>query len=433
MLYRNGVAYYGAYGGGDNTASQARNPTTSTKKLFKAINDGNLEDFKQALEEGANVNVFDRGYTPLMTIIMNGDDSPICLKMIMLLLQHQNLNINAQETKECNTALHLAFRMENKNFIQMLLRHPNLNVGIKNYCGINEGYTSKKYTEQIGRSQKRDFSYLTKEIQKARTGGQLLNALSCENFYEAKVLLNQEFNPNCWKRSRSEKIETPLSLIIRSCLRTITEDKKEVLTKLLKHKDLDFSYEQYAQLKQTIEQAITERLTDAINRKDLDGVKELVDDNCFMNYTIVTAALRNVNNPIESITNYLNEKFPANTNKTGKISQLERDLKQVKEERDRLSSENRWLCTESLSNKNKKPSQAISPGKKQSNYASACFILLGVYAVAPCLVIEDYPGVSAFFAAVALVLLLVGCHSLYKANTILSDVKSTQLGDLERS
>ncbi len=28
MPYRNGVTYYGAYGGGDNTASQARNSTT---------------------------------------------------------------------------------------------------------------------------------------------------------------------------------------------------------------------------------------------------------------------------------------------------------------------------------------------------------------------------------------------------------------------
>ncbi|BEP31735.1 MAG: hypothetical protein WBIAU1_12130 [Wolbachia endosymbiont of Drosophila biauraria] len=66
-------------------------------------------------------------------------------------------------------------------------------------------------------------------------------------------------------------------------------------------------------MKQIIEQAITERLTATINKKDLDDVKKLVEDNCFMSHAIVTAALRGVNNPIESITNYLNEKFPANT------------------------------------------------------------------------------------------------------------------------
>lgn len=67
-----------------------------------------------------------------MTIIMNGDDSPICLKMMMLLLQHKSLNINAQETKERNTALHLAFLMGNRNFVRMLLRHPSINTNIKN-------------------------------------------------------------------------------------------------------------------------------------------------------------------------------------------------------------------------------------------------------------------------------------------------------------
>ncbi|WP_425386244.1 hypothetical protein [Wolbachia endosymbiont (group A) of Barypeithes pellucidus] len=59
--------------------------------------------------------------------------------------------------------------------------------------------------------------------------------------------------------------------------------------------------------------------------------------------------------------------------------------------------------------------------------------MLGICAVDSCLVIEDYPGMSAFFAAFALVFLLVGCYSLYKANTVLSDVESTQLGGLGRS
>ncbi|WP_458694875.1 TomO hydrophobic C-terminal domain-containing protein [Wolbachia endosymbiont of Drosophila simulans] len=40
-------------------------------------------------------------------------------------------------------------------------------------------------------------------------------------------------------------------------------------------------------------------------------MKELVKDNCFINHAIVTAALRNVHNLIESIKNYLIEKFPA--------------------------------------------------------------------------------------------------------------------------
>lgn len=53
------------------------------------------------------------------------------------------------------------------------------------------------------------------------------------------------------------------------------------MTKLLKHKDLDFSQikpiqdiEKNPWVKQIIEQAITERLADAINSKDLDDVKK---------------------------------------------------------------------------------------------------------------------------------------------------------------
>ncbi|WP_353289224.1 ankyrin repeat domain-containing protein [Wolbachia endosymbiont (group A) of Paraperithous gnathaulax] len=498
MPYRNGVAYYGAYGGGDNTASQARNPTTSrqlsesTKQLFKAIDDGNLEDFKEALAEGADVNAFDKeGMTPLMSIVTNlsagSETEKEYQNMIGLLLLHRSIDVNISEQNNNNTVLHLAMCFQQKKTLQLLLSHPNINTYL----------TNKNHQNPEGCARQNRAGHLIIEIQKAQKGKELLAALSSGNICQAKTLLNQELHPNCWRRIQDGRIKTPLSLIIRLCLRTITEDEKEVLTKLLKHKDLDFSYEQYAQLKQTIEQAIQSRLTDTINRKDLDDVKKLVEDNCFINRAVVTAALGGVDNPVNSIKDYLNEKFPANTNnipedfekflqglertkaqlvekeqeltnKTGKISQLEkdlvqvrqeksaqqseliefkrivcgrasdtveisrlkRDLEQVREERDRLSSENRLL----RSNKNEKSSQAISSGRKLSNYASACFILLGVYTVVACLVIEDYPGIiSAFFTAVALAFFLLGCCSLYKANTILSDVESTQLGGLERS
>ncbi|MFP3031309.1 MAG: ankyrin repeat domain-containing protein [Wolbachia sp.] len=489
MPYENNVAYFGRRAG-NNTAFQAQNHATSrqlsesTKQLFKAIDDENLEAFKQALAEGADVNAFDEGYTPLMAIIMNGDNSPICLKMMMLLLQHKSLNINAQETKECNTALHLAFLMENRNFVRMLLRHPNINTNIKNKVFLLQDkylepkyddvrahlieqaqykqwffYTPQGYIEKIGKVQGKDFSHLTMEIMEAQRGKAFLESfsfLASSSMWVTQTLLNynNKPNPNCWKRNQNGEIETPLSLIIKSCLQGITQDNEEVLTKLLKHKDLDFSQmkpiqaiEKNSWVKQIIEQAIKERLTDTINRKDLDDVKKLVEDNCFINRAIVTAALRDVDNPIESITNYLNEKFPANTNNIPKdfegfvqelVDELERTKTQLAEKekelnsakQERLSSENRLL----RSNKNEKPSQAISPGKKQSNYAYAFFILSG--ALTGCVglaILYDYLVIGACLTAVALVLFLVGCHSLYKANTILSDVESTQLGGLERS
>lgn len=86
------------------------------------------------------------------------------------------------------------------------------------------------------------------------------------------------------------------------------------MTKLLKHKELDFSQvkpipaiERNRWVKQIIERAMKERLTDAINRKDLDDVKKLVEDNCFMNDQIVIEVLKSFN-PVRE---YLNKKFPA--------------------------------------------------------------------------------------------------------------------------
>ncbi|UVW83932.1 ankyrin repeat domain-containing protein [Wolbachia endosymbiont of Aedes albopictus] len=283
-----------------------------TQKLFKAIDDENLEAFKQALEGDANVNAFDKeGMTPLASIVTNLSAGSGTKKeyqnMIRLLLLHQSIDVNIREQNNGNTALHLAMCFQQKKTLQLLLSHPNIITYL----------TNKKQQNSDECARQNRAEYLIIEIQKARKGRELLDALSSRNIYQAKRLLNQELNPNCWKRSRSEEIETPLSLIIQSCLQEITSDNKEVLTKLLKHKELDFSQikpiqaiEGNSWVKQIIKQAITERLTATINKKDLDDVKKLVEDNCFMSHAIVTAALRGVNNPIESITNYLNEKFP---------------------------------------------------------------------------------------------------------------------------
>ncbi|WP_264375538.1 ankyrin repeat domain-containing protein [Wolbachia endosymbiont (group B) of Sphaerophoria taeniata] len=464
----------------------------STKKLFKAIQFQGTDDervtpeealnhFQQALQEGADVNAFDQGYTPLMTIIMGVDDSPTNLKMMTLLLQHQNLNVNIQEDKELNTALHLAFRMENRSFVQMLLRHPELNPVIRNdyedRYGSRKSYTPKEYIEQIGREQKKDFSHLTKEIQKAQTGKELLNALSNRNIDRAKRLLNQELNPNCWKRNSNGEIETPLSLIIKSCLQGITESNEEVLRKLLKHKELDFSQikpisaiEQNLWVKQIIEQVMKERLTDAINRKDLDDIKKLVEDNCFMNDQIVIELLKSFN-PVRE---YLNGKFPATVEQssanvhnvapeinddliaqelqqlenlrnelertkirltekekelnrvvserdTNKISQLERNFRQ---ERSELQAQN-----QDLKNKNRKLSEANIYNRRQSNYAYASFVLSGAFAVGACLTISNLE-ICISLAVAALVFIAIGCYCSYKASTVLSDVTSTELGNV---
>ncbi|WP_456201418.1 TomO hydrophobic C-terminal domain-containing protein [Wolbachia endosymbiont of Protocalliphora sialia] len=437
-----------------------------------------------------------------------------------------------------NTALHIACQIGAIDIVKILLTHPDVKTDIKNYKNeVPKNCITRGFKDTI-----------ELEFKKAQTGKELLNALSNRNIDRAKRLLNQELNPNCWKRNLNGEIETPLSLIIKSCLQGITEDNEEVLTELLKHKELDFSQikpiaaiEQNSRLKQIIERAMRGRLTDAINTKDLDDVKKLVEDSCFINRAIVTAVLRNVNNPMESIKNYLNEKFPASmeqlsanahnvapeindefiaqelqrlenlegelertkaqltekekelnrvvsekTRDTNKISQLERDLRQERsaqqtrintltnqvtqlenlrdelertkirlrekeQELDRVVSE-RTRDTDKISqlernfrqerlelqaqnqdlkNKNRKLSEANIYNRRQSNYSSASFVLSGAFAVGACLTISNLE-ICISLAVAAFVFLTIGCYCSYKASTVLSDVISTELGNVIR-
>ncbi|WP_353278971.1 hypothetical protein [Wolbachia endosymbiont (group B) of Longitarsus flavicornis] len=82
----------------------------ATKKLFKAIEFQNASGeritpkeawyhFQQALKKGANVNAFEDGMTPLMSIPLafssSSDEEQSKLKsMAKLLVQHENIDIN---------------------------------------------------------------------------------------------------------------------------------------------------------------------------------------------------------------------------------------------------------------------------------------------------------------------------------------------------
>ncbi|WP_264686438.1 TomO hydrophobic C-terminal domain-containing protein [Wolbachia endosymbiont (group B) of Rhopobota naevana] len=472
----------------NDTGLRAQNQTTSgqsTKKLFKAIQFQGTDDervtpeealnhFQQALQEGADVNAFnEEGMTPLISIIYDlsagseTEEEKEYQSMIRLLLLHRSIDVNIQKKGDGNTALHLAMSFQQRKVLQLLLSHPRIMMYLLN----------KRLQDPEECAKKDRAEHLIIEIQKAETGKQLLNALSNRNIDRAKELLNQELNPNCWKRNSNGEIETPLSLIIKSCLQGITESNEEVLRKLLKHKELDFSQikpisaiEQNLWVKQIIEQVMKERLTNAINRKDLDDIKKLVEDNCFMNDQIVIELLKSFN-PIRE---YLNGKFPATVEQssanvhnvapeinddliaqelqqlenlrnelertkirltekekelnrvvserdTNKISQLERNFRQ---ERSELQAQN-----QDLKNKNRKLSEANIYNRRQSNYAYASFMLSGAFAVGACLTISNLE-ICISLAVAALVFIAIGCYCSYKASTVLSDVTSTELGNV---
>jgi len=89
MLYeRNGI--------NTNGYRYQRTLDAPTQKLFDAIDGENLEAFKQALAEGADVNAFDKeGMTPLMSIVnvctVSGDGQAKLEKMAKLLIQNRSI------------------------------------------------------------------------------------------------------------------------------------------------------------------------------------------------------------------------------------------------------------------------------------------------------------------------------------------------------
>ncbi|WP_333023028.1 hypothetical protein [Wolbachia endosymbiont of Pentidionis agamae] len=200
--------------------------------------------------------------------------------------------------------------MENLHFINLILRNIKL-VPINLSPSLYITTIKSKFNNYRG------LSYLAVEIEKARKGKDLLTVFSTGSITRAEYLLKQEeLNPNCWQRNQDGKIETPLNLIIDLCRQGITNSKKEILTKLLKHKALDFSQvrpisEIGSELKKIIDQALKERLKGVINSNDLDDVKRLVEDNPLIDYAIVIDVLRDTNSMTKPIRSYLNEKFVA--------------------------------------------------------------------------------------------------------------------------
>ncbi|MGL9762690.1 MAG: hypothetical protein ACR5LB_11355 [Wolbachia sp.] len=252
-----------------------------------------------------------------------------------------------------DTALHIACQVVAKNMVKMLLTHLDVETDVRNCEYKSPANCIARGSEDI----------IKLEFEKAQKGKELLTVLP-EDIGSAQTLLNQDFNPNCWKENQSGEIETPLSLIIKSCLEGITEDKKEVLVKLLKHKELDFS-----------------------QIKSIPAIEQLVGMN---------------NIPVDSTEQFVQEL----------VEKLEK-IKAQPKKKDRKLNNTREESNERIHRKS--DGRANSPGEKQNNYALTFFILSGTFVVGACLTIVDYPEISSGLAAVALGLFLVW-YLLYKGD-----------------
>ncbi|WP_353274631.1 hypothetical protein [Wolbachia endosymbiont (group B) of Hofmannophila pseudospretella] len=63
------------------------------------------------------------------------------------------------------------------------------------------------------------------------------------------------------------------------------------------------------------------------------------------------------------------------------------------------------------------------------NYASSSFVLSGAFAVGSCLTVSNLE-ICISFAVAASVCIAIGCYCSYKASSVLSDVTSTEFGNV---
>ncbi|MDR1139258.1 MAG: hypothetical protein LBJ80_05235 [Rickettsiales bacterium] len=102
------------------------------------------------------------------------------------------------------------------------------------------------------------------------------------------------------------------------------------------------------------------------------------------------------------------------------------DAKQKLNEVTQLTEGNARLRTQNQDLNNKKFSEASAQDRKQSNYASVAFMVAGTLAVVASLTMP-YLTVFITLAIAASIFFAVGCYSLYKANTTLSNAEVNQL------
>ena len=101
-----------------------------SKQLLEASDNGNLEQVKELIRKGVDVNAKDNDdWTALMFASWKGRTT-----CVSHLLQQPNIDVNAK-SNNCNTALMLASDYEKNDCLSLLLQQSNIDVNAKNKDG----------------------------------------------------------------------------------------------------------------------------------------------------------------------------------------------------------------------------------------------------------------------------------------------------------
>ncbi len=135
----------------------------ANKKLFNAIENGNMVDFIDLIEKGCDINIYDHGMTPLMFAISKGHEQmigellnrganinakdPSGMRIIHYACINNNINlvgrligqgVNINYSSSIGTPLTIAIENNNIPMIQMLINVPGINLNYDKSIGIIE-------------------------------------------------------------------------------------------------------------------------------------------------------------------------------------------------------------------------------------------------------------------------------------------------------
>lgn len=120
-------------------------------------------------------------------------------------------------------------------------------------------------------------------------------------------------------------------------------------------------------------------------------------------------------------------------NKEAEIEDLNGKIVQLTAEKNRSNNHSTQLQTQNLKDENKKLPAANDQGRKQSDYASAAFVVAGAFTVVASLTMS-YLAVCITLATAASIFFAVGCYCSYKVNRALDNVKADRIGlDLDHT
>jgi ankyrin repeat protein len=397
--------------------------------LYYAVENGNYNTAEKLLKGGADVNERSKdGWTPLSRAIIGGH-----FELVELLLNH-NANVNIEAFKDgdkSSTHLYWAIQRANpdaknakeKLEIVKLLLEKNANIGpLELKEALTHGNIAvmrllvrngADITEEVLDEAKKALEDCKKRYENQWTSNGYVQRYEkvvqfLEGAFSARLGAAKKNIPSAEYTAEDEFVDAygvgvPQLKKELESIKSQFEKKEQELNNVKKNVS---QLEQEKLSQQTKINGLTAQITQL--KEEINSKQDLVNE------TSEVTQLSSKNGQLQAQIQNLNAELEKMKTQESKLRKKEQELVNKTEELNSKSDKNTRLSASSVQS------------GKYSNYASASFVLAGIFAVGTSLTIP-YLAICITLAVAASVSLIVGSCCLYKANTALSDVKADQI------